>query len=135
MSKLIQTKVSNQVTQKDTLKVNLAKGTIAFRARMVRYRDKDTRQIVCYIPSIDISGYGSDEKKALEMINFSVKEYFEFLTTLTAKKLEEELRTKGWHHTTFSSKKEFSKVSVSPDGELENFNAVADEVEELTLQA
>jgi hypothetical protein len=40
----------------------------------VKYIDKDTRQYVIYIPSLEISGYGATEAKAMEMVEFSLKD-------------------------------------------------------------
>ena len=115
--------------------MDLNKRMVKMSARMVKFRDKDTRQIIFFIPSLQITGYGATDKKALEMLNFSITEYFEYLATIPSyNKLEEELTGLGWKHAPRVNK-QYSKVFVSSDGELENFNAVADEVEVLTVQA
>ena len=44
-----------------------------------KYIDKETRQYVIYIPSLEISGYGATEGKAMEMVEFSLKDYAEYL--------------------------------------------------------
>ena len=102
--------------------------------RFVKYRDKDTRQIILYIPSLEISSYGATEKKAKEMLRFSIKECFEHFMTLPTDKLESELSKLGWKHAKLRSK-EYSKAYIDMDGNLKDFNAVADQVEEgiLTL--
>lgn len=107
---------------------------IKFSSTLYRFRDKDTRQIILYLPSFDITGYGSTEQKATEMLKFSVNEYFSHLSFLSRKKLDEEFISLGWKKTLYKNK-EYSKLYVTPDGELQNFNAVADKVERLTLQA
>jgi len=127
--------VSKKKTEEETLKVNLNKGLIKMTARMLKFRDKDTRQIILFIPSFQITGYGSTEKKAKEMLDFSIGEYFEFLCSLSQRKLDEELVKLGWKHVAHAGRQQFSKMFVSSDGELQNFNAVADDVEHLTVRA
>ncbi len=117
----------------ETLKVNHRRKEIRLKARLLRFRDKDTRQIILYIPSLDITGYGADENKAAKMLDYSIQEYFGFLTSLSQKELGNELTRKGWKHTPYANK-EYSKAFVSSDGELRNFNAAADEVEQLTVE-
>lgn len=135
MIKISKATTSKEKPQEESLKVNLSKRSVRMHVRMFKFRDKDTRQIIMYMPSLEITGYGADEKKAFEMLDFSIREYFDFLLNLKSyHKLEEELTKLGWKHTPRANK-EFSKAFVSSDGELKNFNAVADEVEELTVQA
>lgn len=119
---------------RDTLRVNMNKGKINFLGTVLKYRDKDTRQIVIFIPSLDITGYGATEKKAKEMISFLLNDYFAWLVKLSHNKIEAELRKLGWKHAEFS-RKEYSQSFVDGDGRLQDFNAVADEVERLTLVA
>ncbi len=135
MSKLVNAVVSNKKITEESLKINLGKGRIRMTARVIRYRDKDTRQIILYVPSMQITGYGATEEKAKEMMNFSLSEYFGYLCSLTQRKLDDELTKIGWKHVQHAGKQQFSKMFVSVDGELQNFNAVADQVEQLTIQA
>ena len=128
--------VSQKSLQKETLRISISgrRKEIKLRSRLFRYRDKDTRQMVVYIPALEITGYGSNEKKAMEMLNFSVKEYFAFLSSLAPKKIETELLKLGWKHTPYRNK-EYSKTFVDVAGNLQNFNAVANQVEQLTVEA
>jgi hypothetical protein len=131
--RIINAVVSNKPLSEESLRVNLNKQRIKLGARLLKYRDRDTRQIIFFIPSLQITGYGATEEKAKEMLDFSIDEYFLYLVSLSQKKLDEELMRLGWNHVAYANK-EFSKVFVSSDGELENFNAVADDIEHLTVQ-
>ena len=128
--------VKNKRVERDSIWISHSRDRhiIKLTANMLRFRDKDTRQIIFYIPSIDISGYGENEDKAMELLNFSVNEYFSYLRGLSQKMLDKELLSFGWEKTK-DKKKEFSKSFVDGDGNLRSFNAVAGEVERLTVQA
>ena len=108
--------------------------TITAQLNMYRYRDKDTRQIVIYVPSLELTGYGADEEKAMEMIKFSMGDYFAFLFTLSAKKLQAELFDFKWKKNTLKNK-EFSSAYIDGTGKLKNLNAVGDKVEHLSIVA
>ena len=59
---------------------------------------------------------------------------FGFLVKLSQDNLSAELVKLGWKQTAYK-KKEFSKIYVDNEGNLKDFNAVADEVEQLTVEA
>jgi hypothetical protein len=126
--------VSRNASANEYLRINKKGGHVSGSLNVFRYRDKDTRQIVLYCPSLDISGYGADENKAHEMIKFSLAQHSEYLISLSAKNLESYLNKEGWKHDALRNK-EFSKAYVDASGELQNFNAVGDKVEQLTLVA
>ncbi len=109
-------------------------GKISAELNMYKYRDKDTRQIVFYVPSLELTSYGADEEKAIEMIRFSIDNYLEFLVTLSTKKLEAELLLLKWKRN-FLKNKEYSTAYVDVSGKLKNLNAVGDKVERLTIVA
>ena len=119
--------------QKDSLSVNRNKGQVKFSATLLRYRDKDTRQMIYFLPSLEITGYGATEEKAREMLDFSVDEYFRNLILLPYDKIDAELKKLKWENVPFASK-QYAQMSVNSDGELDGYNAVADEIERLTLQ-
>ena len=96
---------------------------------ILKYRDKDTRQIVIYIPSFEVSGYGATDKKAEEMLKNAINDFFEYLLNLSPSKMQAELTTLGWNHSKIRTK-DYSKAYVGVDGKLKDFNAVADKVEE-----
>lgn len=123
---------SKQKQGQNTLSVgsNRISGTML----VFKFRDKDTRQIIHYTPSLELTGYGSDETKSFEMLKFSINDFFDHLMSLSSKKREKELNELGWKKSSLKNK-EFSKLFIDINGELKSFNAVADEVELLTLQA
>jgi hypothetical protein len=116
----------------EILHINTTSGRITAKLRKIQYRDKDTRQIVIYLPSVEITGYGTTEKKALEMINFLVDDFFEFLLNMKAVEVNQELIKLGWIKNKVRTK-DFSKAYVDIEGKLQEFNAVADLVEEGVL--
>ena len=126
--------ILNKSSDKDYLKINTSKREINLNARLLKFPDKDTKQIIYYIPAIDITGYGENDEKAIEMLNFSVKEFFAFLENLTRRQLETELYKLGWNKVWYKQK-EYSKAHVDAKGELQNFNAIAEEVQLLTVEA
>lgn len=134
MSILTEVKISNKRLDTETLHVNSRTRKVKAAISVVKYRDKDTRQIVLYTPALDISGYGNTEEKAREMLRFSIAELFKLLTSISPKEIEIELASLGWKHNPFKNK-EFSKAFVDGDGELQNLNAVGDTIERLTLTA
>lgn len=121
--------VGKAAPKENSLHINKNSGRIKAVLNTVKYRDKDTRQIVIYIPALEISGYGATEEKALEMVKFSMDEYFTSLVRSSAKEMERELAKYGWQHKNKFSNKEYSKAYIDADGKLQNFNAVGDEVE------
>lgn len=126
--------ISNKKVAQDTLRININKGKINLISNLFKYRDKDTRQIVYFIPSLAITGYGANEKKAMEMLKFSVEDFFSWLSKSPNKQIDEELKKLGWKHVQYKNK-EYSQSYVDGDGKLHNFNAVGNEVERLTVQA
>ncbi len=127
-------KILKKQFDNDSLHININSQRINFNLNTFKYRDKDTRQIVFYIPSLELTSYGATEEKATEMIKFSIDDYFTFLLTLPTKKLQKELSSLNWNQSILKNK-EYSKAYVDVSGQLKNFNAVGDKVERLTLVA
>jgi hypothetical protein len=126
--------VLDKKLQKETLHINSNANRVSGELSLLKFRDKDTRQMVFYIPLLELTSYGATEQKALEMMNFSVQDFFTYLMSLPTKKREAELLKLGWKNSILRNK-EFSKAYVEVSTQLQNFNAVADKVERLTLQA
>jgi hypothetical protein len=126
--------ISEKTLQQDSLQINKPNGKVHTSARIFRYRDRDTRQIVYYIPSLELSSYGSTEKKAFEMLKSSLEDFFGFLIKLPQNKMEAELIKLGWKQEEYKDK-EFSKAYIDSSGDLNDFNAVADQIETLTVEA
>lgn len=112
----------------DIIRVNRTSKKIRGTLTKIIYRDKDTRQIVMYLPSFDLSGYGENELKAEEMLKFCLNEYLGFLIELSPSKMDVELGKLGWKHNRLKNK-EYSSAYIDIKGELQNFNAVGDRVE------
>lgn len=125
---------SSQKLDQDLLRIDFTKKKIRFEGNVVRFRDKDTRQIVVYIESLDISGYGNTGEKANEMASFLLKDFFNWLVNQPQKRIDDELRALGWRHVKYKNK-EYSRSYVDGDGNLKDFNAVGDEVERLSIVA
>lgn len=105
------------------LKIEKTKARRRIKSRffIIMAEDKDSKQITYYLPSLEISGYGSTKHKALKMLNECVEEFFKYLLDLPQYKLQMELSSLGWKHNTIK-KKEYSKSAVDIAGQLKNFN-------------
>lgn len=133
MSSFTNMEISGKEILHDSLQINLITGRVKISARIFKYRDRDTHQIVYYIPSLEISGYGNTDQRAREMLNSSMDNYFTLLFKLPPGQLESELIKSGWKHTT-SRKEEYSRAYVDVAGNLRELNAAADEIEALTIE-
>jgi hypothetical protein len=120
--------------KRDTLRISNQGKRFSGHLTILKFIDKDTNQIVAYLPSFNISGYGESKEKAFEMVKFSLDDLFEKLSSLSLNKLREELARYGWKKDIFRNK-EFSKTFVDIEGNLKNFNAVDDRIERLSLVA
>ncbi|HEY5464929.1 MAG TPA: hypothetical protein VIJ95_16825 [Hanamia sp.] len=134
MSKLEFVKHNKEHAGNDFLRVTKSAKKINGLLNVLRFKDKDTQQIIAYCPALDITGYGENENKASEMLKFSIQDFFDYLIDLSSKQIEVELRAIGWNHDKLHNK-EYSKAYIDINGELKNFNAVDNKVEILTLEA
>lgn len=50
----------------------------------------------CYCPTLDITGYGHNEKEANKSFEITLHEYFDY--TLKEKTLKADLTRLGWHY-------------------------------------
>lgn len=119
---------------KDTITVNKTTKRVHAYLSILRFKDKDTHQDVCYCASLDLSGYGDTEEKASEMLKFSINDYFQSFGLLSSKQIDAELAKIGWkQHKLW--RKQYSKAYVDINGDLKNFNAIDDKVERVSMQA
>ena len=72
-------KVTHGRSSTEQFHINLRKQYIRYRLSAMKFIDKDTKQHVIYIPSLNISSYGETNDKAEEMMRFCLEEYFSFL--------------------------------------------------------
>lgn len=127
------TKVENTGSdKKDTLHIGANRNRIKGYINVLRMRDKDTQQVILYVPAIELTSYGDTPAKAEEMLHIELGSFFSYLLELNPGKLDETLLELGWKKVRFRNK-DFSKVCVDFKGELENFNIVESEVEHLAL--
>ncbi len=121
-------RIKKSSSDEESLHIHRATRKISSSVRFLTYRDKDTRQIVIYIPSLELSGYGETEKEAEKMIRFSLNEYCAYLLKLPQEKMIRELSGLGWTRSKIKAK-DFSKAYVDIEGNLNDFNAVGDKIE------
>lgn len=114
------------------LNVDVKNGHIKFSVGGLRFVDKDTQQIVIYLPSLDVSSYGETHEKAEEMMHYSLENFCEYLLSLTEHEVSAYLRNLGWTKRQFFSK-QYSSAYVDDNGQLQNFNAVDNKVEKFSL--
>ena len=118
---------------KERLHINLGNGKITAYLHAIKFIDNDTKQFIAVIPSLEVSGYGETDKKAMEMLKSSLDSFGNYITTLSPDNVKKELAKLGWQKTMFH--KDFSKAYVDINGQLQNFNAENNKIEQLTLQA
>jgi len=99
-----------------------------------RFIDRDTKQFVIYLPSVEISGYGETSEKAGEMVKESLSDLFASFLKMSLSELDNELRRLGWKKDKFRNK-EFSNPLINIQGKLKELNADNDNVERLALVA
>src|SRR5579885_2175637 len=120
--------------EQDSIKVLKGKGKIHLNVSAINFIDKDTLQYVIYLPSLDISSYGSSFDKAEQMLFEAVDDFCKYLIKLKIEDIKRELRSLGWKQDTLH-KKEFSNAHIDMDGNLRDFNAKDNKVSISRLQA
>lgn len=65
MSELVLS-ISEQLLEKETLRINRKMKAMNGKLSVLKWRDKDTLQYVYYIPSFELTGYGETEKRLLK---------------------------------------------------------------------
>lgn len=124
---------SKKSNRNESLRVDIRHGKLNANLQAFRYIDRDTKQVVYFIPSLEISGYGENDSKAEEMLRFSLADFAGHLLVQSREKIHAELASLGWKKGIFN--KEYSRAYVDENGELKDLNAEEDKVERLTLTA
>ena len=96
--------------KEDIIHINQKKAIITGKFSILKYIDKETKQVVIYLPGLEISGYGETVEKAKEVLSFNIEELFTYIIELPRKKLKAYLEAAGWDSNFFN--KEFSKAFV-----------------------
>lgn len=124
---------SDEKVMMEELHINFKRSHVQAKLVALKYIDKETKQHIFFLPSLQVSGYGKTAEKAVEMAKFHIHDYFTHLATLQPKAIKAELSALGWKKGMFN--KDFSKVYVDGNGILQNLNAVDNKVETVTLTA
>ena len=114
--------------QEEYLRVDHRHGSIEAQVRIIIFKDKDTNQYVISVPSLNITGYGSTKKRAMEMLKFSFDDFNMNLIRMPIGNISALLRKLGWKRSQLHNKN-FSKSYIDINGELKNFNVVDNKVE------
>ena len=123
-------------TNKDSIHLHITNGQIeriTCIANTISFLDKDTNMYVSLVPALDISGYGDNIDEAMELVNFSVDEFFNHLTKMPIENISIELSKLGWKKNVFKNK-EFSRAFVDIEGELQGFNIDHSTIQRKTLE-
>ena len=126
------TKVVKPGERIDTLHIGANRNRMKGYINVLRMKDKDTHQVILFIPAFDMTSYGETPEKAEEMLRASIHLFFEDILSLTPGKMAVALAELGWKKDKLRNK-DFSKVTVDVEGNLKDFNIVPDEVEHLAL--
>lgn len=116
----------------DYLKVDLKKRSIRGSFTVYRMKDSNTGQYIMYMPALEISGYGGTPEQADFLLRQNMNHFFEHYKHLTDEQIHFELIGLGWKRGWF--KKEYSNLSINPEGCLEGYE-VEGKVERLTVTA
>ncbi len=76
---------------------------------------------VVYMPSLNLSGYGKNDKEASKMLKKILDDYFESLVSLNRDHLISELSKYGWTTKELFAKRFVNDTYVDKDGVLKNF--------------
>ncbi len=114
--------------QEEYLRVDHRHGSIEAQIRIIIFKDKDTKQYVVLAPSLDVTGYGSTKKKAMEMLKFSLDDFNMSLIGMPIGNISAFLKKLGWKRGQLKNKN-FSKSYIDINGELKGFNIEDNKVE------
>lgn len=126
--------VAKQKVSVEELHINFTKKQVQGRLGAVRYIDKDTKQHILYMPSLDISGYGETQAKAWKMLKFCIEDFFTHLLGHKQSEVNKALKALGWEKS-FLFHKEFSRAYVDNEGQLQNLNAEENTIEQVSVTA
>lgn len=109
---------------KEFIKVDKTKHQVTGSVTMMLFKDHD--QVIAYIPSLDMSGYGTTEKEAEGMITVTVEEYFRSLLPQPLSVITQELLKYGWKQERYFNKRFHPEAYVDKAGVLMEFNLPQD---------
>ncbi len=127
MSKFSVNKAVPNLGDPEFIRINTSKRTVNTEITIFEVIEHD--QIVLYIPSFELSGYGNNYEEAKEMLDESVNYFLTNLIKLTPDKINLELAKLGWKKNKFKNK-EFSKAYIDKNGILKGFDVSPDKITE-----
>jgi hypothetical protein len=133
MSQVISSEQIRKSVPTEHLHINVQKESVSASIVAYMFKDKDTHQMVLYIPSLEVSAYGDTVDKAKEMAELSIKDCFSFLRSMSSEDLKAYLLNLGWKRGVV--KKTFSRNNEMDNNELSEFNAIESTIERLMLTA
>ncbi len=84
-----------------------------------RFTFKDEKHFVCYAPSVNVSGYGDNEKEAEEDFFYQLNVFFEDLFELKLPQKKKVLAELGWNPVKYHNK-QLSHAYIDPNGIIQN---------------
>jgi hypothetical protein len=128
-------KMSEQKHNEEKLWINHQEKSLRAEIRLLKFKDKDTQQVICAVPSFDVSGYGANVSKAMEMLRFMIDDFCKYLLEMPQDDQEKTLSRLGWFKQTSTIHPSFSHAAIDEHGQLVGWNAEENsvEVEVLTL--
>ena len=122
------------VYKKQTLSINKRKKRINAKVNLFFITDGEFK--VAFIPALNLTGYGKNNKEALDMLNEIGGDYFQSLVETTQAQMQSELSKYGWKKGTFKFNKQFeNNTYIDKNGVLKNFKLPEDTpIEESRVQ-
>jgi len=114
--KMLEKNLGSIVPEKLTLTKSGVKGFLQ------SFTGKSGEYWVSIIPSINVSGYGSDEQEAINNLKDNVNLFWEEIFSLGDAMRKRELKKLGWTSSEFF-KQQFSMAYVDEEGVLQNFDS------------
>lgn len=94
----------------------------------------DNGYFITYVPSLNVSSYGSTKAESREMMSDVVlKDFFENILSLPEHQIFSELKKLGWERSAMFTKELSKSAHVDREGVLKNFNLSEETVLEETL--
>jgi hypothetical protein len=118
----------------DKIKIDRSKflNRIELTITIFSFIDKDTKQYIKYVPSLELSSYGKTISKANLMFEISLQEELNRLLMMSDQKAKSYLSSYGWEINPLHNKN-LSHINVDKHGALEGFNVDLNAVTEEQL--
>ena len=108
----------------DTIKFDFKKGI--YRCSCIIYLFKDGKSQIAYAPSLQVSGYGDSVSDAMEMLDYTMNNYFQNMLDAGQKQTIQELTLNGWVSSPIFKKQFHNNSFVDTKGVLRNFDLPED---------